>query len=151
MKLASPPQCCQLLVDFSGQIGRKIWPLRKKFGPLVNFPFRRHFAFRNKTIFVYVSRKSTIVLRLAYNDNREKKSRKTNFPEVRPLVGPFCTKSAKIRPQIWGPAALLFIQPLLSYAAEYLASCQHCPPPTHHLFVYKTVSNKRFCVTQGRA
>jgi hypothetical protein len=73
MKLASPAQCCQLLADFSGQIGRKIWPLREKFGPLVNFPYRRHFAFRNKTIFFYVSRKSTIVLGLDYNDNREKR------------------------------------------------------------------------------
>jgi hypothetical protein len=57
--------------------------------------------------------------------NREKKSRKTDFPEVRPLFGNFCTKSAKIRLQIF-PAALLSIRPLLSYAAEYSACWQHC-------------------------
>jgi hypothetical protein len=52
--------CCQLLANFSGQFGGKIRQLRKKFSPLAIFPFRRHFAFRNKTIFVYVSRKSTV-------------------------------------------------------------------------------------------
>ncbi len=134
MKLASPLQVAnswQTFPDRSAEkfgCEEKIRPLRKEFGHLVNFPFRRHFALRNKTIFVYVRRKSTIVLRLAYNDNIEKKGRKTNFPEVRPLFGPFCTKSAKIRPQIC-PAALLFIRPLSSYAAEYSASWQHCPPP----------------------
>jgi hypothetical protein len=53
-------QCCQFLANFSGQFGGKVRHLSKILCPLVIFPFRRHFAFRNKTIFVYVSRKSTV-------------------------------------------------------------------------------------------
>ncbi len=45
----------------------------------------------------------------------ENKRRKTNFSAF------FCTKLAKVRPQIL-PAALLFIRPILSYAAEQSAS-----------------------------
>jgi hypothetical protein len=47
-------QCCQLLADFSGEFGGKIRPAS-------NIPFlNAFFAFRNKIIFVCVSRKSII-------------------------------------------------------------------------------------------
>jgi hypothetical protein len=39
----------------------------EKIQPLGNFAFLKAFAFKNETSFVYVSRKSTIVLGLAYN------------------------------------------------------------------------------------
>jgi hypothetical protein len=42
------------------------------------------------------------------------------------FFGSFCSKSSKIRPQIFS-ASLLFIRPLLSYVAEYSASWQHSP------------------------
>ena len=38
---------------------------------------------------------------------REKKNNKTNFPEVGPFFGHFCTKSAKIRPQFFQPLYFL--------------------------------------------
>jgi len=53
--------------------------------------------------------------------------RKTSFSEVRPFFGPFCSKSAKLWPQIC-PAAPLFIWHFLSYAAEQSAGWQHCIP-----------------------
>jgi hypothetical protein len=52
---------------------------------------------------------------------RENKIKKLFFMKL----GPFCTKSAKIWQQLC-PAALLFIRPFLSYAAEKSASWQHC-------------------------
>ncbi len=65
-------QCyLQLLADFNGQFCRKIRPLRKKFGP-----FLRYFSFRNKTIFVFVSRKIIIVLGLAYYQREEEQENK---------------------------------------------------------------------------
>jgi hypothetical protein len=42
---------------------------------------------------------------------------KTNFKNFGQFFGPFCTKSAKIRPQVC-LADLLFILPLLNYAAN---------------------------------
>ncbi len=42
-----------------------------------------------------------------------------------PLFSPFCTKSANIQPQLC-LAALLFIQPFLSYAVEQSDSWLHC-------------------------
>jgi hypothetical protein len=65
---------------------------------------------------------------------KEKKSRKTNFPEVRPLFGPLCTKSAKIRPQICLAALLFLYAPFLSYAAEYWpAGNMDCIGNSNHL------------------
>jgi hypothetical protein len=58
------------LADFSGQFGGKIRPLKKKIRLLVIFPVGRHFALRNKTIFVHVSRISIIVLDLPKLERR---------------------------------------------------------------------------------
>jgi hypothetical protein len=51
--------------------------------------FEGIFSFRNKTVFVFVSRKIIIVLGLAYS--REKKIGKT-------ILGHFCNQSDKIQP-----------------------------------------------------
>ena len=59
-------QCCQLLADFSGQFAGKIWPLRKKFGPLIISPFETFLPLETKL-------------------SLSEKTKKTNFPEVRPL------------------------------------------------------------------
>ncbi len=56
---------------------------------------------------------------------RIREDRKREKVKIRPLFGPFCSKSAKIRPQNC-LAAPLFIWPFLTYAAEQSASWQHC-------------------------
>jgi hypothetical protein len=70
---------------------------------------------------------------------REKKRRKTNFPEVWPLFGTFCTKSAKIC-----PAALLLFGPFwvkwpniwpVGSTDTALSTEQYRNPP-HPLYIY---------------
>jgi hypothetical protein len=78
----SKQQCCQLLADFSGQFSGKIRPLRRKFSH-----FEGILPYRNKTIFVYVRRKSIIVLGLAYNYIR--RVGKETFQKFGPFFDPF--------------------------------------------------------------
>jgi hypothetical protein len=61
---------------------------------------------------------------LDFSRIREKRKRKTKLSQVRPLYGPFWSKSAKIRVHLF-PAAPLFIRPLFSNAAEQSISWQH--------------------------
>ncbi len=99
-------------------LGKPFWPVHccweKKSSPLLNF-----------VICVYVLVKSTYNISLTCAElDRISGKKLGNFLEVRSLFGPFCTKSAKIRPQLC-PAALFFIRPFLSYAAEQSASWEH--------------------------
>ncbi len=116
--------CCQLFAKLFGQFRRKIRPLRKKFGPLVIFPFWRNLALRKNIIFVCVSGKITIFVghfprMIGYEEGN-------NFLKIQPLFGPFCSKSAKIWPHNC-PATPLFIRPIPTYTAEISASWQHWP------------------------
>jgi hypothetical protein len=52
------------------------------------------------------------------------KNKGKNLLRIQALFGPFWVNPAKIRPQIF-PAAYIFIQPLVSFAAEESASWKY--------------------------
>jgi hypothetical protein len=101
------------LQDFPANPKEKFDRQGKKFGPPVIFLFERNLGLKN-TIFVCVSEKTTLFLG---HFPRIREDRRRKKVEIRPLFGPFCSKSAKNRPQNC-LAAPLFIWPFLTYAAE---------------------------------
>ncbi len=98
-------QCCQLWAKPASQSGGKIWPL-KKIRPSAKFDFLKASGLMKILLVV-----STCLGKVQYffdlHRIRENKRRKTIFLEVRPIFGPFCTKSAKIRSHLC-PAFLFF-------------------------------------------
>ncbi len=59
---------------------------------------------------------------------REDKRREKNLYKVRPIFGPFCSKSVKIQPQI-GPAAPLFIRPFFYLCGRTIGQLARMPGP----------------------
>ncbi len=107
-----------------GKPFRPVLLLRKKSGPLLKLTFWKHLG-RWKFCYVCLCACEKYNISLICTELEKIRGEKLIFKKF----GPFrpClyrTKSAKIRPQLC-PAALLFIRPFLSYAAQQSASWQH--------------------------
>jgi len=87
----------------SGQFSEKIRPFLKKFCPIVSFTFLEAFVPKAKL--------------------RENKRRKTNFPEILPLLALFAQNCPKFGRKLVWPLYYLFC-PFLNYAAKQLAIWQ---------------------------
>ncbi len=84
-----------------GRWGKKSVPM--------HFPWlKAFFASRSKTKLSLSVSVGIVKHFLDFSKCRERKSRKTNFLEVRPLFNPFCTIAAKIRPQFVLSLCFLF-------------------------------------------
>jgi hypothetical protein len=114
------------LQDFSANPEEKFDCWRKKFCPWVIFPFWRNLA-EEKIFFFCVSVEITIFLGHFPRIKKDKR-RETILLQIRPFwpfSAHFVQNQPKNRRQNF-PAASLFIQPFLTYAAEQSASWQHC-------------------------
>jgi hypothetical protein len=81
----------------------------KKIQP-TKFDFLRAFGRKKILFFLWQRALEKYDISLICAEFEKNKRIKTNFSEFWPLFYPFCTKTAKIRPQL-SPAALLFIRP----------------------------------------
>ncbi len=113
-------QCCQLFAELFGQSRRKIWPLRTEIRTPSNFHLLKEFGLR-KTLVLSVL---MVKHKLSWTSPGIREDKWNNFIKVLPLFCTFCSKSAKIRPQIC-PAGPLFIRPFLTNAAQQSDSWQH--------------------------
>ncbi len=96
----------RIILTWEVELGEVGWGFRNGYHSDVISPQVQHLTRRKRNLNVSNS------LQNFQASPREKK-----LWAVRPLFRPLSTKSAKMRPQIC-PAALPFIRPLLSYAAE---------------------------------
>ncbi len=85
----------------------KIRPLRKKFGPLVTFTLCKAFVVHTHKLSLSMS-VAKVKYFLDLHRIRVNKEVKIHFLKVRSLFGPFCTKLAKVRPQICTVAQFFF-------------------------------------------
>ncbi len=87
-------QCCQLLLELSGQFGGKHRPQRKKLNPPNNFHcFKGIFALEKKLSLSLIVK--NLKLSWTFLDLERLRGEK-KIPDVWPLFSYFCTKSAKI-------------------------------------------------------